>query len=480
MEVTSVRIIVGSFYHEATTFNPFLTDASNFTFVEGEESKNYLAATEVFENKGIEVIPTIFASAISSGSLTEEAYRFFADKMLEVFKNEKDIDGIWMHLHGSMEVDGIGSGEALLLREIREIVGDDIPISLALDLHGNIDDDVPRLANIIRGYRTAPHIDREETEIITANLLIDSLEKNTKIKPSFARIPMITPGEKALTDAEPMKTIINKLAEYEETEGILVANYFNGHAWTDAPNVSASALIVPESEEYEELAEKVANELAKFIFELRHEFKFEVLTLSPEESVDRALNENIKPVFISDSGDNTTGGAAGINTILLRIIKDKHLNSKKALVAAIFDETACEKLSSHAVGDEVTVDIGINYDKDSAPVRIEGVLKAKGDLLGFATAAKDKVGDTYTISIGNLDVVIANRGDSFTTTNHFTKAGLEINDYDVIIVKQGYLFDELSAIAGLEILALSPGATYQLVEELEFHNLIRPMHPLDK
>lgn len=475
-----MRIVVGSFYHEATTFNPFLTDESSFTFVEGEESKKYLAGAKALEQRGAEVIPTIFASAISSGSLTQEAYRFFADKIIDVFKKEKDIDGIWMHLHGSMEVDGLTSGEALLLREIREIVGDDIPISLALDLHANIHDDVPKLANIIRGYRTAPHVDRDETEVITANMLMDSLENKTVHRPAFKRIRMITPGEKALTAKEPMKTILNKLHEYEQMEGILVANYFNGHAWTDRPNVSASALVVPESEEYEELAEKVADELAKFIFGLRHEFKFDALTLGPKEAVDRAISENATPVFISDSGDNTTGGAAGINTVMLRLLKEKDLGDKKALVAAIFDKETCEKLSAYEVGDQVSVEVGIGYDQDSAPVQLDGVLKAKGDLLGFATAAKDKVGDTCTISVGNLDVVVASGGDSFVTINHFTQAGLDVNDYDIIVVKQGYLFDELAAVSELDILCLSPGATYLLVEELEFHNLLRPMYPLDK
>lgn len=475
-----MRVIVGSFYHEATTFNPFYTDASSFTFVEGEESKKYVAATEIFENRGIEVIPTIFASAISSGSLTEETYRYFADKILKVFKREKNIDGIWMHLHGSMEVVGMGSGEALLLREIREIIGNEIPISLTLDFHGNIDDDIPKLANIIRGYRTAPHIDREETEMITANLLVDCLEKGTKHRPTFERIPMITTGEKALTDVQPMKTILRKLAEYEAMEGILLANYFNGHAWSDAPNVSASVLVVPESEEYEKVAEKVTKQLAEFIYDLRHEFKFEVLTLAPSEAIDRALSENVKPIFIADSGDNTTGGAAGINTVLLRYLTEKDLKEKRVLVAAVFDQETGKQLSTYQVGEKVMVNIGVNYDQDSAPVKIKGILKAKGDLLGFATAAKDRVGDTYTVSIGDLDVIIANRGDSFTTVNHFVEAGLDINDYDVIVVKQGYLFDELSEIAALEILALTQGATYQLIEELDYHHLIRPIYPLDK
>ena len=125
------------------------------------------------------------------------------------------------------------------------------------------------------------------------------------------------------------------------------------------------------------------------------------------------------------------------------------------------------------------VGLGIDYDEDSKPVEIRGVLKAKGDLMGYLGNTDDKVGDTCAIAVGNIDIVIANKGDSFITVNHFKSAGLELSDYDVIIVKQGYLFPELSERSKLDILALTPGATYQLIEKLNFHHVKRPVYPLD-
>ncbi|NLY45585.1 MAG: M81 family metallopeptidase [Tissierella sp.] len=475
-----MRIVVGNFYQESTTFNPFVMDKDAFTFVEGEEVKERISVTNYFEEQGIEVIPTIYANATSAGCVAEEAYRFFADKIINVLKNEKDIDGIWLHLHGAMEVVNVGAGEAALLREIREVVGDDIPISLTLDLHANIDDDVPKLANIICSYRTAPHVDQEETERITAELLVDCIKRNAKIKPAFRRIYMITPGEKSTDNTQPMRSILDKFAEYEKKEGILLANYINGHAWTDRPNTSACAIIIPESEEYQELAEKIADELAEFAFNLRHEFKLTQFHLEPEETIDIALRQNMRPIFITDSGDNTTGGAAGINTMLLQILMNKNIGNKKVAVAGILDRDACKKLSEYEVGEEVIIDVGIGYDKDSAPVRLEGVLKVKGDLLGFLSSKNDVVGNANTVSVGNIDVVITNQGDSFTTLNHFTAAGLNIDDYDIIIVKQGYLFTELSTVSKFHIMAMTAGACNLRVEDLEFKNLIRPMYPLDK
>lgn len=474
-----MRIAVGYLYQESTTFNPFLMDRNAFTLLEGEAGKKRISATKVLEDLGVEVIPTIFASAISGGCVTEDAYRFLSDKIIDVLKKER-VDGVWLHLHGSMEVVNVGSAEADLLKRIRALIPEEAPISLTVDLHANLHDDVPKLANIIRSYRTAPHIDQEECERVTAELLVECIKRKAVITPVFKRVMMITPGEKSTTDTEPIKSILGRVKEYEKLEGILQVNYVNGHAWTDRSNTSAAVVVIPESDEYRELAQKVADELAEYAFSRRGDFVFHQLTLGPDEALERALMEEGKPVFITDSGDNTTGGAPGINTMLLQKLLKKDLNGKKVVVAAILDREAYKKLSVCEVGERVSLDVGVNYNNESAPVRIEGILKAKGELLGYYSSKNDVTGHVCTVSIGDVDVVIANEGDSFTTLNHFTRAGLDINDYDVAIVKQGYLFAELTAIAKLHIMAMTPGACNLIIENLEFHNLLRPMYPLDK
>jgi len=474
-----MRIAVGYFYQESTTFNPFLMDRDAFTLLEGEAGKKRISASKVLEDSGVEVVPTIFASAISGGCVTEDAYRFFSDKILDVLEKEK-VDGVWLHLHGSMEVVNVGSAEADLLRRIRKVIPPETPIALTVDLHANLHDDVPKLANIIRSYRTAPHVDQEECERVTAELLVDCIRRKAVVTPVFKRVLMITPGEKSTTNTEPIKSILAKVREYEKLDGIMQVNYLNGHAWTDRSNTSAAVLVVPETNEHRQLAQRVADELAEYAFSRRQDFVFHQLTLGPDEALDRALSEEGKPIFITDSGDNTTGGAPGINTLLLQKLVKKDLNGKKVVVAAILDKETYGKLSSYEVGDRVAVDVGINYDSDSAPVRVEGMLKAKGELLGYYSSKNDVTGQVCTVSMGDIDVVVANGGDSFTTVNHFTRAGLNIDDYDIAIVKQGYLFAELTEIAKLHIMALTPGACNLIIEDMEFHNLLRPMYPLDK
>lgn len=475
-----MKIIVGGLYHESNTFNPFLTGKNDFVLVEGEEMLGRVASTEVFKEAGAIVIPSIHAFGLSSGVVTEEAYRYFADKMLNVFRKETNIDGIWLHLHGSMTVQGIGSGELQLLKEIREVVGDSIPISLTLDIHANNAVDLTNYANIIRAYRTVPHVDQSETEVITARLLVESLRERSYIKPTFIRLPMIIGGETALGAVEPLKSIFTKIEEMEKLDGISTASFFIGFSWADTENLASSVVVVPKSERFSELAEEKARELSDYVYSKRSDFQFDAVALEPENAIQAALESKLKPVFISDSGDNTTGGAVGVNTVLLEMLLNRDLGEKKVCISAIWDKKAFEECETLSIGDQVKTSVGVNNDQSSKSIPIQGTLKAKGDLMGYLGATSDKVGEVCTISLGNIDLVIANSAESFITIGHFEAAGLNINEYDIVIVKQGYLFSELESISELAILALTPGATYQLIEELDFKNIPRPSYPLDK
>ncbi|MDY0393452.1 M81 family metallopeptidase [Virgibacillus halophilus] len=62
-----MKIVTGCLYHETNTFNPFPTTVDDFVLVEGKEVEERLASTEVFEKNGVEIIPSIYATALSSG-----------------------------------------------------------------------------------------------------------------------------------------------------------------------------------------------------------------------------------------------------------------------------------------------------------------------------------------------------------------------------------------------------------------------------
>ena len=159
-----MKILVGAFQCESNTFSAAKAGKDSFYILHGDEAKQKLFASHLFEEAGFEVVPLVYAVSLPSGMVKRECF----DEVLADFKAEAtkhpDADGIYLYLHGAMDVAELGSGEEWTVKELRKTVGDTIPITLAQDFHGNISDGLVPLVQGIAGYRTAPHTDYDDTE----------------------------------------------------------------------------------------------------------------------------------------------------------------------------------------------------------------------------------------------------------------------------------------------------------------------------
>src|SRR5690625_6051476 len=78
-----MRVLSGLIYHESNTFNPFLTGLDQFVVREGEEILPRFASTEVFQKAGAEIVPSIYATAFSSGPVAKDAYGSIKNRLLK-------------------------------------------------------------------------------------------------------------------------------------------------------------------------------------------------------------------------------------------------------------------------------------------------------------------------------------------------------------------------------------------------------------
>ena len=101
------RIIVGSLRQETNSFSQVKTMAKDFMVYKGEEMLDYIAATSVFREADVEIIPTLCAYAMPSGKVDEEAYMSFKSYILDHIPQDVKIDGVWLFLHGAMNVENI-------------------------------------------------------------------------------------------------------------------------------------------------------------------------------------------------------------------------------------------------------------------------------------------------------------------------------------------------------------------------------------
>jgi len=464
-----MRIVVGGISHETNTFNPIPTslnafkrgdEAAKAILRKGDEVIRFLSAN------GVNVIPTFYADALPSGPVEEKAYLHMKEELLRRIESAGEIDGVCLSLHGAMEVKGIGDGESDLVKSVRAAIGQEPLISVSLDLHGNIFPELVEHADILTAYRTAPHVDATETRVKAASLLLKCLKNRIRPVPVIVKPSVMLPGEFVVTDTEPASTLYHRLEEIDRSPGILDSSLLVGMAWADHPYTGASVLVLSEKEKYKEDAYQKACELAEAYWNKRKDFHLEVESGSIEGTIRIAKEFSRRPVFISDSGDNVTAGAAGDTTLFVEQLIS--MKVKDAVVGGIVDPEAVEKCKEAGVGNKVRVEIGGKID------RVNGYpLEVKGKVMSLSE-------EGAVLRADEVDVILTARRRAFVSLENFRRFGINPLNREIIVVKLGYLFPELRKSAALSLMALSPGFTNLRLDQLSYQRVKRPIFPLDQ
>lgn len=459
-----MRILLGGIRHETNTFSTLHTCIEDFQVKRGSE---ILSEEPWLDFREVDWAPTLLAYAFPHGLVEESAYLSLKSELIGCIDASLPADGVLLDLHGAMEVEGIGSGEADLVKSIREIVGEDTPIAVSLDLHGNISHELAEKTDVLTGFRTAPHIDSEQTKVRALMHLMECIKKGLKPLNVIVKMPMILPGEFAVTDMEPAKSLYSKLYEIEHEKGIIDASLFIGCAWSDTPNTSLSVVVVAGGREYGEKARNIARSLAQEVWARRREFTPEVTPLPVDEAIDVTLRSRDRPVIISDTGDNVTAGGAGDTVVLLEKLLQAEVAN--ALVDGIVDPEAVFISAQAGRGARVSLDLGGKLDRlNSHPISVEGVV-------AYVDYPKLAV-----LRVDGVEVIVTSKRRVLATLKEFEEAGVNPLKKKVIVVKVGYLFSDLRQIAKKNIWALTPGFTSLQIEKLPYRRVKRPMYPLDE
>ena len=460
-----MRIAVGGISHETNTFNPIPTGLEAFRIQRGDVLLKNERLTHLVES-GVEVVPTIYAAAPPSGLIEKEAYAHLKEELLSRIEEVGEVAGICLFLHGAMEVEGIGDGETDLVYGIRRVVGKNVLMSASLDLHGNITSELVRVADILTAYRTAPHVDVMETRTRAAKLLVNCIRNNTRPVSVMVKLPILLPGEMAVTSVEPGAILYRRLAEVNRSRCVLDSSILVGMAWADTPSAGVSVIVAAARKECMGRAYSKACDLAREIWDRREQFCLEVPSGSIDETIDAAKSCPKRPVFISDSGDNITGGAVGdIPLFVERLIS---LNVEDAVVGGILDPDAVASCKRAGVGNILKVQIGGKLDRvNGRPFEVEGVV-TKISRHGAVVRS------------GGVDVILTTHSQAFTTIEDFLCFGINPFSRQIVVVKQGYLFPKLRSKAAFSLMALSPGCTNLRLDQLDYRNLRRPIYPLDR
>lgn len=461
-----MRIAIGGIATESCTFSPLPTRLEDFRLT--REDDPAFADLYPFLPKfaGVDFHGTLTAKALPGGPVTARAYESIKAECLDRLQRLLPLDGLYLDMHGAMNVAGMDDAEGDYCAAIRELVGADCLIAASYDLHGNVSERVMTNLDIVTGYRTAPHVDVIETRERAVALLARCLRAGFRPHKAFARIPVGLPGEMTSTEWEPGRSIYRQIADEIDGDRVMDATIQVGYVWADEPRMSACAIAIGQDQA---AISASAARLARLFWRHRSDFRFGVEALSVDDCLRRAMQDKDYPVLISDSGDNPTAGAAGDNTNFLQ--RALALKPPDMIYASIADAVSLNRCVDAGLGAEVRLDIGGKLDSlNSRPLPVSG----RVDFV-----KPDESNPQVVLNLGGVRVILTSKRAAFHRRQQFLDLGIRPEEHRIIAVKIGYLEPELKAMARKAYLALSPGAVDQDIASLPFKRIQRPCYPFD-
>ncbi|MEV0039972.1 M81 family metallopeptidase [Streptomyces sp. NPDC050804] len=463
---------------ESSTFSPARTRAPAFHPSRGADVLDrypFLAPGEELR-EAADWHGALVGKSLPGGTVTADAWAELTDELIERLAALPRPDGLWYDIHGAMTVEGIDDAEAVLLERIRATVGPDVIISTSMDLHGNVSRELVHGSDLITCYRMAPHEDHMETKERAVRNLVDLLVSGApRPVKAWVPVPVLLAGEQTSTRIEPARSVYAAVAETEAVDGVIDAAIWVGYAWADEPRNRAAVVVTGTDRA---AVSAGAECLAQGFWKARDDFDFVAPTGTFDGILDEALAGDLRPYFISDTGDNPTAGGAGdVTWGLTRLLARPEFrkdDGPTVIYASVPGPAAVETAVAAGAGATVTVTAGAEVDdRHAGPVTLTGVV--------HAVRHDDRDAETeVVIRVGSVYVILTKLRKPYHHEHDFTDLDLDPRGADIVIVKIGYLEPELFDMSVGWKMALTPGGVDQDLVRLGHHRIRRPMFPFDR
>ena len=470
----TLRIAVGGFLHESHSFAPRPTTYFDFLqpgglpFIAGDgliatmrpRSMPIAGAIAVAEAAGVDLVPLTWCFAQPAGPVQDEAFERIAARLcgaLSMALDEGKLDGVYLDLHGAAVADSFPDAEGELLRRVRAVVGDDLPLTISLDPHANLTGQMVRLADAVVPFRTYPHVDMKDAGGQAMRLLLARIERGRPWARAFRTLDFWIPIGSQCTLMPPMQTVMTERAGLAERLGSVELAFCFGFPYADfagcGPAIAAFA-------DTQAQADAAADALLAFVN--TEEARFVQSTLPSAEAVAEARRLAVgatRPVVLADTQDNPGGGGHGDTTELLAELVRQ--GAEGAVVCLINDAESVAACVTAGVG--AMVDLSLGGKSDGMPfacrARVEkltdGVFTKTGPM-GAGNPAN--LGDTALVDIEGVRVMVASRKMQALDQAILRHVGIEPAACPIIALKSSVHFRaDFGPIAEQVIVAIAPG-----------------------
>jgi microcystin degradation protein MlrC len=468
------RIAVGGFLHETNTFAPTKATYADFMHGGGWPGMAVGAAVlkvrnvnvglagflEAAEASGWELAPTISCAASPSAHVTQDAYERVGEILIDGIKAAGAIDGVYLDLHGAMVAEHLDDGEGEILARVRQVIGEELPLVVSLDLHANVTPEMVEHADALIAYRTYPHVDMADTGRAAAKHLALMLQSGQKFAKAFRQLPFLIPISWQCTNDEPCKGIYQKLAALQ-SDAVPTLSFAPGFPAADFPDCGPSVFAYGRTQAD---ADAAADEIAALV--IGHENDFDGRIYSPDDGVCYAIElakHAKKPIIIADTQDNPGAGGDSDTTGMLRALVRN--NATKAAIGVIYDPASAE--AAHAAGEGATVTLALGGKSGipgDAPYKETFVVEKLSDGKFIASGPyyggrKMKMGPSACLRIGDVRVVVSSHKAQLADQAMYRFVGIEPTGQSILVNKSSVHFRaDFEPIAEKLIICAAPGA----------------------
>ena len=481
-------IAIGGIMHESNTFSNTPTDFEAFSHSIGEDLFPVWKGThhemggfiQGVVQQGFTAYPTLMATATPAGPVTDAAFDKLTDILIQQLKAIPKLDGLLLALHGAMVVESYPDGDGEVLKRLREIFGESLPIVVTLDHHANVSQQMVDRSTALVIYKTNPHIDQRLRGLQAAELMMHILKEKVIPTQVLAKPPMILNILYQNTSAEPMRSIIKEAEQLERDANILVANVAAGYPYADVYEVGPSFVVVTNNNP--KLAQAEANRLSDMLWNIRDQ-----LTLDLPDAVDavrQAISSHEHPVILVEMGDNIGGGSPGDSTfILAELLRQK----ASGFVVVLCDPESVQACIQVGVGNEVSLQVGGKTDNQHGElVSIQGKIRLIHDGHFIETEPRHggqkyhNQGLTTVVAVGDSLVVLTSNRQTPFSLQQLLSLGINPKAMRMIVVKAAIAYRAAyETIAGKIIEVDTPGLTAVSPLHFKYENVRRPLFPLD-
>ncbi len=496
-ESIAKRVFLAGLVHETHTFVEGHTTleecsvrrADEIMAARGDASPlgGVLAAAHEF---GWQVSPAIDVRAAPSAMMKDEVVEIWWREVESALNDNiaAGIDGIYLVLHGAMVSESWPDVEGEMLRRIREIVGETVPIAGVTDLHANFTPLMAQSSNALVTFRKNPHTDGHQTARDAAALLQRLMNEGKSAATYYAHPPIVWDPTGVATADEPMLSLENLAREIENGDAdILAVNVHAGYSFADIADTGVSFSVVTLGDAA--TAEAYLAQLCDLAMQKKADGLRDLPLLAHAmPRVKEWVNAGKTPVIVVEPSDNIGGGAPGDDTAILRALLEYEIESAAVVIN---DPAAVRTVVSLQFGETMRVSIGGKGSPLGAgPLELEVTLISRSDghyeledkhsHLAARTGDFDEMGPCAVVKSDGITILLTTHNSPPCDLGQLRSQGIAPEACSVIGIKAAVSHRQAyDPIAGASITVSTPGPCASDLKLLPFKNIRRPIYPLD-